>query len=133
MLMGKRIRIFVYGLLRPGFRGASLLGDARSLGAATTSGLVYDLGGYPGLVDGDGVVHAEICEVGSRQLPALDAFEDYDPQDPAASLYRRITITATLTATGEPLAVQAYRYNRPPPVSGWIAHGDYARYLAERS
>jgi gamma-glutamylcyclotransferase (GGCT)/AIG2-like uncharacterized protein YtfP len=125
-------RIFVYGLLRPGFEGAGLLGDAQPLGAATTSGLLYDLGGYPGLVPGDGVVHGEICAVDDTRLPALDAFEDYNPVDPVGSLYIRTTVMAWLVASGEAITVQVYRYNRPVPEHAWIADGDYARYAAGR-
>jgi gamma-glutamylcyclotransferase (GGCT)/AIG2-like uncharacterized protein YtfP len=122
------MRLFVYGLLRPGFEGAELLGTARSLGAATTQGLLYDLGGFPGLVAGDGRVQGELCEVAADRLPAIDAFEDYDPDDPAGSLYIRRTVTVWLAGTTEALDAAAYCYNRCPPPAGWIADGDYWRY-----
>lgn len=122
------MRLFVYGLLRPGFEGAELLGDAQSLGSANVQGLLYDLGGFPGLVSGEGWVHGELCEVGADRLPAIDTFEDYDPQDPTGSLYVRETVTVWLTGTGEAFTAEAYRYNRRPPTAGWITSGDYRRY-----
>ena len=109
-----------------------MLGDAQPLGAATTSGLLYDLGGYPGLVSGDGVVHGEVCAVDDTRLPALDAFEDYNLADPAGSLYMRAAVTAWLVASGEAIPVQAYRHNRPVPEHAWIPDGDYARYAGGR-
>ncbi|RZU98749.1 gamma-glutamylcyclotransferase family protein [Spiribacter vilamensis] len=119
------MKLFIYGLLRPGFEGAKLLGNARSLGEATTQGWLYDLGGYPGLVAGDGIVHGEVCEVDDARLPEIDAFEQYDPADPAGSLYVRDVFTARQAETGEALSVQAYRYNRQPLAEGWIPSGDY--------
>jgi gamma-glutamylcyclotransferase (GGCT)/AIG2-like uncharacterized protein YtfP len=77
-----------------------LLGSARSLGAATTQGWLYDLGGYPGLVAGNGIVYGQICEVDDARLPGIDAFEDFDPDDPADSLYVRDVLTAWRTETG---------------------------------
>lgn len=82
-------------------------------------------GGYPGLVAGNGTVHGEICEVDDARLPGIDAFEDFNPDDPAGSLYVRDVLTAWQAETGEALSVQAYRYNREPPAAGWIPGGDY--------
>ena len=124
--------IFVYGLLRPGFEGAELLGNAQSLGAATVVGQLYDLGGFPGLVPGDGLVHGEVCRVDADRLPALDRFEDYDPDDPEGSLYVRVTSNAWLEATGDALSVQVYQYNRHVSPTGRIMDGDYAGYVAAR-
>jgi len=122
------VKLFVYGLLRPGFEGAELLGDARTLGAATTRGWLYELGGYPGLIAGEGTVHGIVCDVYAARLPAIDEFEGYDPRDPAGSLYLRETLTAWCVDTGKAVIAQAYRYNRQAPPAGWIPGGDYCRH-----
>ena len=68
---------------------------------------------------------------GSCQLAELDAFEGFDPADPIGSDYVRESLHATL-ADGLTLGADAYRWNRV--IAGDfipIAHGDFARYLAE--
>lgn len=88
--------IFVYGTLKRGCRNHHQLAGQKFVGAArTVPGFVlYDLGGYPGLVphaaDRTGVV-GEIWSVGPEALRRLDAFEGV-PE----GLYRR-----------EPIALQA--------------------------
>ncbi|NBO92570.1 MAG: gamma-glutamylcyclotransferase [Planctomycetia bacterium] len=69
--------LFVYGTLkRDGVRHPALLG-ATFVGLATTRPCysLFDLGSYPGMKRGDGVVHGELYEVDQRSIPHLDAVE----------------------------------------------------------
>ena len=88
--------IAVYGLLRAGesgFERFGLAGAFRPLGPCVIAGQLYDLGAYPGLVAGPGRVIGEVFELtDSSVMPALDAFEDYWPQDPARSRYDRVRV-----------------------------------------
>jgi len=83
----------VYGLLRAGESGFAQFGlaDAFSpLGSCRLKGQLYDLGDYPGLVEGDGVVLGELFEVlDPSVMPRVDAFEDYWPDDMDKSRYAR--------------------------------------------
>ncbi len=63
------------------------------LGAREIQGSLYDLGDYPGLVLGSGVVVAELFKIRDLSVLArLDQFEEYDPTNPAQSLFRRTTL-----------------------------------------
>lgn len=88
--------IAVYGLLRAGesgFERFGLAGAFAPLGPCTIPGQLFDLGAYPGLVDGPGSVVGELFEVVDASVgPTLDAFEDYWPEDPDKSRYDRVLV-----------------------------------------
>ena len=69
--------LFVYGTLMRGFRNHSRLGNSRFLGPARTQPgyRLIDLGRFPGLLPGNGVVSGELYEVDHRVLECLDEFE----------------------------------------------------------
>ncbi|MFW6300840.1 MAG: gamma-glutamylcyclotransferase family protein [Oceanicaulis sp.] len=85
--------IAVYGLLRAGEVGFEQFGLAhafRDAGPCVLKGELFDLGRYPGLVQGEGRVIGELFEVLDPSVMArLDAWEDYWPDDPARSRYER--------------------------------------------
>lgn len=127
------LRFFFYGTLIGGgpLEVRQAVGRLRDLGPAQLSGLLYaipDPGGwYPALVKGEGAVAGRVYEATGEfresDLAVLDAYEDFDPADPAGSLYRR-------TAIG---GVQAYRFNQPVPEDAIpITGGDFLAWLAER-
>jgi gamma-glutamylcyclotransferase (GGCT)/AIG2-like uncharacterized protein YtfP len=94
--VGKGDAVAVYGLLRAGesgFERFGLAGAFAPLGPCVIPGLLYDLGTYPGLVAGQGRVIGELFEVRDPSvIPALDAFEDYWPDDPDRSRYDRVRV-----------------------------------------
>ena len=71
------MRLFVYGTLMQGEVAHALLAErARFIGPATASGYaLFDLGPYPAMVRGEGVVVGEIYEIDEISLPELDAYE----------------------------------------------------------
>lgn len=79
-------RLFVYGSLKRGgpAHGRLLPGRATAfLGPARARGRLVDLGAYPGLVEGEGVVAGELYAVRAPGLwSELDAFELFDPDAP---------------------------------------------------
>ncbi|MEQ8432818.1 MAG: gamma-glutamylcyclotransferase family protein [Oceanicaulis sp.] len=85
--------IAVYGLLRAGETGFAQFGLAhafRDAGPCVLTGELWDLGRYPGLMEGEGRVLGELFEViDPSVMTRLDAFEDYWPGDPARSRYAR--------------------------------------------
>jgi gamma-glutamylcyclotransferase (GGCT)/AIG2-like uncharacterized protein YtfP len=120
--------LFAYGTLRPNLAGPAWQLVARLVpaGAATVRGLLYDLGGYPGMVPGDGLVHGELLQLSDPdQLVALDAYEESDGPNPL--FCRRLTMARQ--GTGEETIVWAYFYARSVAGAPRIPGGDY---LAQR-
>lgn len=92
------VRVFAYGTLITGARSS----DVQALlqrhlvrrNEAFVRGRLYDLGPYPGLVPSprrSERVYGELLELRAprRCLAAFDDYEDYDPERPRASTYRR--------------------------------------------
>ncbi len=104
-------------------------------GAATAQGTLFavpdETGWFPALLTGEGQVHGRLYASREGFSPAdlarLDAYEDYDPARPEASLYLREEI-----ALGQAGSAQAYRFNQPlPALAQPIPGGDFRKWLAE--
>jgi len=137
--------LFVYGTLwtGSGYREAKRLASRclKDLGPAWICGRLYDLGRHPAVVPvrhANERVHGRLCAVSERDacLARLDAFEDCDPNDPHAGLYRRerIRVYAAHTArmphgTDAPQWCWAYFFNGGVTGRPRIRHGDYRRWL----
>lgn len=71
--------IAVYGTLRPGGRAWHAFGletRTRHLGPCRIAGRILDLGGYPGVVEGDGLVAGDLLQPLDDAIVAeLDAYE----------------------------------------------------------
>ena len=119
--------LFVYGTLRPCLAGAEqqrLLAGLMAVGPATVPGLLYDLGPYPALVAGPGMVYGDLYLVSDeRQLAALDAYEECGGDRP---LYRRQATVAT-RPDGSTVAAWAYFYERSLAAATVVASGDYSK------
>ncbi|MBH9537984.1 gamma-glutamylcyclotransferase family protein [Novosphingopyxis sp. YJ-S2-01] len=91
-----------------GFADLQLHDKLTSIGRDSVSGRLYDCGGYPGLILGEGTpVHGEVFRVTDEAVwTALDRFEDYNPHDPSGSLYIRRQVT-----TSGRREVWLYEYN----------------------
>jgi gamma-glutamylcyclotransferase (GGCT)/AIG2-like uncharacterized protein YtfP len=84
--------IGLYGTLRDAElrRSLGLAGRVRRLGRFRLQGILYDLGPYPALGTGTGIVHGELYEVLDAGIfPILDKFEEFDPARPKLSTYLR--------------------------------------------
>lgn len=116
-----------YGLLKQGAAGAPSdlpLATAGTFGAPCRfRGRMVDLGGFPGVVEGDELCHGVRWQLRDAAIvPEMDAFEDVT-DDPETSLYLRVRVALRDDAgapTGE--AAWIYWYNRSvegcPPVAG---------------
>lgn len=71
--------IAVYGTLRPGGRAWHAFGletRTRHLGPCRIAGRILDLGGYPGVVEGDGLVAGDLLlPLDDAIVAELDAYE----------------------------------------------------------
>ena len=138
------IALFFYGVLRPGLasgRMAELIGLLGNARPATVSGKLYVVpdprGHHPAMIAasaGDRV-HGTVLTPGPRfgmaELAEFDAFEGFDPVNCDGSDYVRLTLVATLS-DGSAANADAYRWNRAVGGDCFpIAHGDFARYLAD--
>jgi gamma-glutamylcyclotransferase (GGCT)/AIG2-like uncharacterized protein YtfP len=63
----------------------NMLADSRHLGPALVSLTLLDLDAYGGVIQGNGVVTGEICEVDDRLRERRDEEEDFCPADPQGS------------------------------------------------
>ncbi|UZQ55171.1 gamma-glutamylcyclotransferase [Trichothermofontia sichuanensis B231] len=86
-LPNSRLRIFVYGTLKPGEVNYDYLqGQTFSICDAFTRGYLYYLPtlGYPALIPGKGTVYGTLLHfIGIDILAHLDALEGYSPDRPA--------------------------------------------------
>jgi len=97
--------LFVYGTLKRGGSRHWILQDFPFLGRAKVKGFaLYDLGLYPAMVPGAGVVYGEVYEVSEEALQALDWVEG------VPILYRRELIEVVFE-DGFSLKAWAYVYN----------------------
>jgi gamma-glutamylcyclotransferase (GGCT)/AIG2-like uncharacterized protein YtfP len=119
--------IMLYGTLRDEAlrRELGIEGRMRRIGRCRLAGILYNLGPYPALSEGKGMVHGELFEVTDpAAFGAMDAFEEYDPVRPKLSAYLRVRVRLT----DPDLECWVYRYNRPlrgvPRVPGgdWLKH-----------
>jgi len=85
--------IAFYGTLMAKHGVQQKLGVKRSLrflGPCTIRGELRDLGAYPGLMKGNGVVNGELYEIlDAATFKRLDDYEGFDPSHPDASIFVR--------------------------------------------
>jgi gamma-glutamylcyclotransferase (GGCT)/AIG2-like uncharacterized protein YtfP len=119
-----------YGLLKQGAAGMPadlpLETSGRFLGPCRFRGRLLDLGGFPGVVDGEDLCHGVRYELTNASIiSAMDEFEDVT-DDPATSLYLRKRVPLLGddgVATGETAWV--YWYNQPAEGFEYIADGNW--------
>jgi len=116
--------IGLYGTLRDEEvrRSLGLAGKLRRIGRFRLQGILYDLGPYPALGPGKGVVHGELYEVlDSGAFPIMDAFEEFDPARPKISTYVRERWRLSVPEA----ECWVYRYNRPTRGLSRVLGGDW--------
>jgi gamma-glutamylcyclotransferase (GGCT)/AIG2-like uncharacterized protein YtfP len=115
----------VYGTLREGEATLEPVPGRAALalrGACSLRGQLVDLGEYPGLIEGNGRVAGDLFTLTDPAAwPELDAYEEFFPDDPAASEYDRIYVRLA----DPPLDAWVYRYIRPTDGAKLIASGDW--------
>lgn len=127
-----RLPVFVYGTLRPGEKNypGYLAGRTTNELPGTVAGELFFVvdGGYPYLAPGKGRVRGELIELQPRHyqatLAALDALEEYDPQDEEHSVYLRRKAEVQL-ADGSKRLAWVYYWNVSELTGVKVASGDF--------
>ena len=142
------LNLFVYGTLRreerrlvkpnrldiPAFRRnayietGNILDDAPFVGFATTSGILFDVGHYPAMIQGDRSVFGEVYQIHPEGLRMIDLLEGFDKDHPEKSHYLRKETEVLLKGTKR-IRSHAYFYNEEIKDLPRILSGDYFEYL----
>ncbi len=101
-----KIYVFVYGTLMKNHRNHGYLKDAIYIGDGVIDGYqMYDLGAYPGIVEGTGSVQGEVYQVTTEIEKRLDYLEE------EGDLYLKKPEMVRLS-NGQAISVMVYVYNK---------------------
>jgi gamma-glutamylcyclotransferase (GGCT)/AIG2-like uncharacterized protein YtfP len=126
-------RFFVYGTLMSPYGNSRLFeGVAGLVGRASVRGKLHRVAWFPGLVEGDRLVHGELWEsvhevMDEEVIRRLDRLEGYDPRARWPCMYVRREVEV-LTPFGDPFGLTAWTYywNSPlRPKDYLIESGDF--------
>ena len=96
--------LFVYGTLKKGEKSHFFLKNAQFLGRARLSGFnLYNLGEYPGIKRGSGVVIGEVYALDKELLKIIDEYEEEGKE------YKRTCVEVEME-NGRNLKVWIYEY-----------------------
>ncbi|MDA0339096.1 MAG: gamma-glutamylcyclotransferase [Proteobacteria bacterium] len=122
--------IAFYGLLLPGqgpFEAFQLGKFLKQAGPCTLRGKLYDVGGYPGLVPGEGQVYGNLFEVTDQQVfRRLDVYEEYNPKNAKESECLR----RPMPLIDPRVSAWIYVFNRAPSVGKRLHDGRWRPELA---
>mgnify|MGYP000435628716 CR=1 FL=1 len=119
--------LFVYGTLLSGLERSYVLDGSIFISEATAIAKLYNLGDYPGIKNGDGIVHGELYDVDDITLEELDQIEGFDSNNFNNSLYLRSEIR--IIAPTIIIPVYSYFYNLQIDDEMLIEDGDYRKFL----
>lgn len=112
------LRLFVYGTLIPGRKYHWMIQRyLRSARPGSIEGVLLDLGPYPALVPGRGMVRGVVLDLDPDALRVADWIEQYDPARHRGE-YLRKEVTVRLdgpSAVAEPRHVTAWVYEFAEP------------------
>lgn len=125
--------VFFYGTLMSGFKrpGRERLDTKLTpIGRGSIHAALFDVGLYPAAIPAsDALVQGELHRMSDESvLHELDEIEGFRPEEPDASLYRRLETPVTLT-DGRIEMAWTYFYNAPLGSAPRIESGDYLDYL----
>jgi len=113
------VKLFVYGTLRQKECRHYLLGSSQFIGYGKAKGfLLYNIGAFPGMVEGAGEVKGEVYEIPEELLDKLDMVEG------VPYLFRREVIEVELK-DGTLIKAYAYLYNKKVDNKMLIPSGDW--------
>lgn len=124
------VYLFVYGSLRYGFELHHILKNSRYIGLGYIEGYkMYDLGHYPGIIRGDGIVWGEVYEIDYDTLNFLDEVEDYRGTQEDLYIREKTTVYFDTRRKFKLNDVYVYIYNQPIIDREEIINGDYSSWV----
>lgn len=121
--------LFAYGTLIPGCEPAAVHSTCarfEPIGEAFIRGTLYDLGSFPGVGAGEGLVGGVVLRVPSDAWPTLDAYEGCPISSGECGLFRRNPTRATLD-DGKALNCWLYVYAGDIRGRRVVESGDWRR------
>ncbi len=108
-------KLFVYGTLLPGESNYGLIErHVRSARPGCIEGVLVDLGAFPALIPGEGIVKGMLLELASEAMAITDRLEGFHP-DRNHSLYLRKEVIAHID-DGEEVQAWTYEYANPSAI-----------------
>lgn len=112
-----------------GLTRLDIANELRFIGHCEIKGCLYDLGDYPGLVLGDGMVIGELYRMTDLSIfNMLDTYERFDPNNQRKSLYLR-TKVALINPDQH---AWIYIYNQSVDSAERIESGDWHNFINNR-
>ena len=109
---GHVFKLFVYGTLMPGESNYGLIERyVRSARPGCIEGVLVDLGAFPALIAGDGIVEGMLLELASEAMAVTDRLEGFHPEGDH-SLYLRKEVMAQFHG-GEQVTAWTYEFSDP--------------------
>lgn len=120
--------LFVYGSLRKASNNAisaKLLNHSLYLGEASIHAKLYEIAGYPGIIESNQItdyVYGEVYQLrDTRLLSVLDDYEECSSRFPLPHEYIRKAMTVYLS-NKQPLTAWVYVYNRDVSILKQLNH-----------
>ena len=105
-------QLFVYGTLKPTFRNYRRIEKhVRNVRAGTIHGILIDLGAFPAVLHGDGIVKGVVLDVDVEAIRITDMIEGYHPEE-GSNHYVREKVVVTLDH-GSKMKAWTYFYADP--------------------
>ena len=112
MMPERSASLFVYGTLLPGQGNhRQIESHVRHLRPGTTQGVLHDLGAFPALIHGNGIVQGMVLDVDKEALTITDFIEGCHA-DRERSLYVREKVEVDL-GDGNTMMAWAYFFSNP--------------------
>jgi len=109
-------QLFVYGTLMRGEGNYRLIERyVRSARPATIEGVLVDLGAFPALIPGDGIVEGMLLELDIKAMAITDRLEGFHAGDDH-SLYLRKEVSVQLD-DGQEVQAWTYEYAHPSAIA----------------
>ena len=87
------IKVFVYGTLKQGFYNNRVMGDSAFVQRDTLAGhKMHNLGCFPAITEGTGVVSGELWHVSEDQMDHLNCLEGFQSEGSAHNYYNRKSV-----------------------------------------
>ncbi|AWR96497.1 gamma-glutamylcyclotransferase [Acidianus sulfidivorans JP7] len=121
--------LLAYGSLRYGFELHHFLKNSRFVGIGFAEGYkMYDIGNYPGVIRGDGIIWGEVYEVDENLIKLLDEVEDFRGRPDDLYVRESTTVFFDQRRRFRLNNVYLYRYNQVIDDKNEIEDGDYSRW-----